>query len=132
MITDLILSAFGIMLTAVMGYAIWLLKEQKREKQIENQKRDANSQGTRLILFYMLQRLHTEYKHQGFVTYNQRRSFREIYDAYHALGGNGFGTAMWEEVNELEIKNEEVGLSTYAKSYLAEKEKITKDLRERM
>ena len=127
MATDLIVSAFGITLTAVMGYAVWLLKEQKREKQIENKKRDANSQGTRLILFYMLQRLHTEYKLQGFVTYNQRRSFREIYDAYHALGGNGFGTAMWEEVKELDLKNEEVGLSTYAKAYLEEKEQSARE-----
>ena len=115
---QLISSTWGIVLTAFMGYVVWILKEQRQERKIENNKRNANAQGTRLVLFYMLQRLHTEYRCQGFVTYNQRRTFKEIYDAYHTLGGNGLGTKLWHDVANMEIRNEDIGLSLYARAYL--------------
>lgn len=62
----------------------------------------------------MLERLHTEFKLQGYVTHEQRDRFFETYDAYHNLGGNGYGTALWEDVQKLEIKNDEPGTSPYA------------------
>lgn len=120
-INQLIASSWSILLTAALGYIVWLLKEQREDRKKENIKREANSEGTKLILFYMLQRLHTEYTYQDFVTYNQQQSFKDLYEAYHNLGGNGLGTRMWEDVKKLEVRQEEVGLSLFAKKYFSEK-----------
>ena len=68
-----------------------------------------------MILLYMLERLYQEYKIQDYVTHEQRDRFHNIYDAYHALGGNGYGTALWETVQELEIRNDADGVSPFVK-----------------
>ena len=120
---ELINSTWGIVLTAIMGYVVWLLKEQRKERKDENKRRNVNIDGTKIILFYMLQKLYAEYKKQGFVTYNQQQAFREIYDVYHALGGNGYGTRMWEDIKKLEVKNDDIGLSYHSKRNIYEKEK---------
>lgn len=58
---EIILQTYGIVLSIVLGYIVWLLKEQKKRQQKdaiernkriadENEKRDANSAGTMLLL----------------------------------------------------------------------------------
>lgn len=81
----------------------------------QNKRREANAEGTKLILFYMLQRLHTEYMYQEYITHDQRVQYEELYKAYHALGGNGYGTAMWKEIAELEIRNDKSSVSPFVK-----------------
>lgn len=115
-----------IITTALSSYIVWLLQQQKKNKeeldkkyelrhQEEMDKRNANAEGTKLILFYMLQRLHVEYMYQGFVNHEQRTQFRELYEAYHELGGNGYGTRMWEDVKELDIRNDKDAVSPFIK-----------------
>lgn len=89
--------------------------EKKRSEELEeaNKRREANAEGTKLILFYMMQRLHTEYMYQGYVTHEQRVQFEELYKSYHTLGGNGYGTAMWEEIEGLEIRNDKSSVSPF-------------------
>ena len=81
----------------------------------ESKKREANAQGTKMILLYMLERLYEEYKLQNYVTHEQRDRFFEIYNAYHNLGGNGYGTALWETIEGLDIRNDVDGVSPFVK-----------------
>lgn len=115
-----------IITTSLMGYVIWVLQNNRKKeafrieqenKRIEadNRKQQALTEGTRMILLYMLERLYEEYKIQDYVTHEQRDKFHNIYDAYHALGGNGYGTALWETVQELEIRNDADGVSPFVK-----------------
>lgn len=97
-----------IVVTAFMGYII-------NQMQQQNKKRDANSEGTKLILFYMLERWHAEYMAQEFVSTQQRKQYEEAYCAYHNLGGNGNGTAMWEEIQELPVRNDKPTVNPYIK-----------------
>lgn len=113
-----------ILVSSLMGWVGYNLKKsQKKQDELEvirkkdleaqNLKREANAQGTKLILFYMLQRLHVEYMYQGYVTHEQRTQYRELYEAYHGLGGNGYGTRMWEDIKELDIRNDKEGVSPF-------------------
>ena len=52
------LVALPIILTALMGYIVWLLKKQKRD-------RDANSKGTMLLLRVQLIEYHDKYMRLG-------------------------------------------------------------------
>lgn len=87
-----------IVVTGFMGWVGTMLTKQQKE-------RSANSRGTMLILRYMLQRYHTEYMYKGYVTQGQYETFEEIYDAYHDLGGNGYATHLWADIQKLEIRN---------------------------
>ncbi len=89
--------ALPIVLTALMGYIVFLLKNQKKD-------RDANSRGTMLLLKVQLIEYHAEWKARGYVTKHGLQNFLEMYDAYHVLGGNGMVTELLNEVKELPIK----------------------------
>lgn len=89
--------ALPIVLTSSMGYIVWLLKQQKKD-------RDANSRGTMLMLRSKLIEYHKEWTERGHVTKHGLENFLEMYEAYHALGGNGMVTHLLDEVNDLQIK----------------------------
>lgn len=85
-----------------MGYVVWLLKNQKKD-------RDANSKGTMLLLRVQLIEYHDKYMMLGDIPSYAYENFMEMYDAYHALGGNGMITKMMHEIEELHLKNQENG-----------------------
>lgn len=89
--------ALPIVLTALMGYIVWLLKEQKKD-------RDANSKGTMLLLRVQLIEYHDKYTILGSIPSYAYENFCEMYEAYHELGGNGMITKMKEEIDELHLK----------------------------
>lgn len=89
--------ALQIILTALMGYIVWLLKKQKRD-------RDANSKGTMLLLRVQLIEYHDKYMRLGEIPSYAYENFNEMYDAYHKLGGNGMVTKMKQEIEELHLK----------------------------
>lgn len=89
--------ALPIILTALMGYIVWLLKKQKRD-------RDANSKGTMLLLRVQLIEYHDKYMRIGEIPSYVYENFNEMYDAYHKLGGNGTVTKMKQEIEELHLK----------------------------
>lgn len=95
---EILLETYTIVLPFLLGYIVWLLKRQ-------NKKRDANSKGTMLLLRVQLIEYHEKWTERGYTTKHGIENFIEMYDSYHALGGNGMVTQLLEEVQELPIKN---------------------------
>ena len=95
---EILLETYTVALPILLGYIVWLLKKQKQD-------RDANSKGTMLLLRVQLIEYHEEWMRRGYVTKHGIENFLEMYNAYHALGGNGMVTHLLAEVNELPIKN---------------------------
>ncbi len=91
------LIALPIILTSILGYVVWLLKEQKKD-------RDANSKGTMLLLRVQLIEYHDKYVALGEIPSYAYDNFVEMYNAYHTLGGNGMVTKMYEEMQDLHLK----------------------------
>lgn len=94
--------ALPIVLTSLLGYVVWVLKQQKKD-------RDANSKGTMLLLRVQLIEYHDKYMKLGEIPSYAYQNFDEMYGAYHALGGNGMVTKMYEEIQELHIKQKDGG-----------------------
>ncbi len=101
-----------IFLTALMGYIVWLLQEQKKQKiedakerdnriKKETEQRSANSKGTMLLLRVQLIEYHDRYIAQGSIPSYAYQNFCEMYETYHELGGNGMITKMMHEIEEL-------------------------------
>ena len=96
------LIALPIILTSVLGYVVWLLKEQKKA-------RDANSKGTMLLLRVQLIEYHDKYVALGEIPSYAYDNFDEMYKAYHALGGNGMVTKMYDEIKSLHLQTKNGG-----------------------
>ena len=86
-----------IVLPIILGYVVWLLKNQKKD-------RDANSKGTMLLLRVQMIEYHEKWIARGYVTKHGLENFIEMYDSYPDLGGNGVATQLLEEVKELPIR----------------------------
>ena len=88
---------YVIALPIVLGYIVWLLKNQKKD-------RDANRKGTMLLLRVQMIEYHSKYMKMGDIPSYDYQNFCEMYEAYHELGGNGMVTKMKQEIEELHIK----------------------------
>lgn len=102
MLMQTYLIALPIILTSVLGYVVWILKQQKRD-------RDANSKGTMLLLRVQLIEYHDKYMALGEIPSYAYSNFCEMYDAYHELGGNGMATKMYNEIQSLHLRGKDGG-----------------------
>lgn len=89
-----------VVLPVILGYIVWLLKNQKKD-------RSANSKGTMLLLRVQLINYHDKYMKKNEIPTYAYQNFVEMYEAYHALGGNGMVTKMYEDIKELHFKNKD-------------------------
>lgn len=94
---EIFIQTYTIALPVVLGYIVWLLKNQKKD-------RDANSKGTMLLLRVQLIEYHDRYMAKGDIPSYAYQNFVEMYQAYHQLDGNGMITKMYEEIQELHLK----------------------------
>ena len=95
---DFLLQTYIIVLPIFLGYIVWLLQQQKKD-------RDANSKGTMLLLRVQLIEYHDKYVRLGDIPSYAFDNFVEMYNAYHALGGNGMVTKMYNEIQELHLRS---------------------------
>lgn len=106
---EILMETYTILLPVLLGYIVWLLKEQRKtaekSRRAEDEKRDAISKGAMLLLRVQLIEYHDEWMERGYVTKHGIQNFIEMYNTYHSLGGNGMMTHLLEEVGELPIRN---------------------------
>ena len=106
---EILMETYTILLPVLLGYIVWLLKEQRKTaekiRREEDEKRDAISNGAMLLLRVQLIEYHDEWMERGYVTKHGIQNFIEMYKTYHSLGGNGMVTHLLEEVSELPIRN---------------------------
>lgn len=90
-----------IIATALIGWVGVLLNGQKKEKTEAEKRQAAQSQGIMLILRYMLQRYHGEYRMQKEITYNQYKNWKDIFQIYTDLGGNSIAEEWNEDIERM-------------------------------
>ena len=91
-----------IVATALIGWGGVLLKGQKTKDTELAKKQAAQSAGIMMILRYMLQRYHGEYKLQGKITYNQYQNWKDVFNIYTELGGNSVAVEWDEDIDRME------------------------------
>lgn len=115
--SDLVTQIVDIALPILLGYLVWLLKEERNE-------RKANTQGMREILGYMIDRWHEEFILQGYVTTDQRNQFESVYKAYAANKGNGARKAKWDEIQRLRVDDTKSSMSPFLQFYFEQKSQM--------
>lgn len=102
-----------IVATALIGWVGVLLKGQKKEKTELEKRQAAQSAGIMMVLRYMLQRYHGEYKLQGRITYNQYKNWKDIFKVYMELGGNSVAIEWDEDIDRMEKCESASEMSVY-------------------
>ena len=87
-------------LSVITGALGWAYKKLKRK---------VDEQG--LVKAGMLAILHDRlfqagryYTEKGEITFEEIKNIEYLYNSYHALGGNGTGTEIWERIKNLPVK----------------------------
>ena len=96
-ITQLLVALLTVVVTPLMGYIVWLLKEQKKD-------RNAQEKGIMLLLRVQLIEYHDKYMRKGKIPTYAFQNFEDMYEAYHELGGNSMAEKMHDEINELRLQ----------------------------
>ena len=97
-VLDLIMRTYSALIPLLLGYLVYLLKSQIKV-------RDANSKGTMLLLRVQLIEYHKKYTELKYIPTYAYENFVEMYEAYHALGGNGMVEKLNEDIQDLKILN---------------------------
>ena len=126
--TRIIIEAVAV---AVIGFMMWQIqtrleqaeeKEQHLQEELAKERsnidgmRRANNKGTQaLLLDRLLQGFHF-FRKRGMVTYGEASSYKNMYEAYHALGKNGVMDGIYEEFLKIPVRpdaevypNEQIG-----------------------
>ena len=80
-------------------------KSNKTLKQMEKEREemDALKLGMRALLWEQLNEIYAKAKAQNGLSVEERHNLTNVYEAYHALGGNGTGTRLHDEAMNLPV-----------------------------
>ncbi len=95
--TQILVAVLTVVVTPLMGYIVWLLKEQKKD-------RNAQEKGIMLLLRVQLIEYHDKYMRKGKIPTYAFQNFEDMYQCYHELGGNSMAEKMHDEINELRLQ----------------------------
>ncbi len=100
---ELFMQTYSVALPILLGYIVWILKNQKKD-------RDANSEGTKMLLMVKLIEYHDKYMELGCIPSHAYDNFQKMYRCYVKMGdGNTSVEKMHQEIEELNLKQKKEG-----------------------
>ena len=123
-VIDVIIKIMYIILPVLLGYLVWLLKEERTERKDIKAEQNATTLGIKEILGYMIDRYYSEIMLQGYITTDQRNTIEGVFVAYAANKGNGARKKKYEELMKIRIDDSKPNVSLY---YQMLKENYKKD-----
>lgn len=123
-VIDVIIKIMYIILPVLLGYLVWLLKEERTERKDIKTEQNATTLGIKEILGYMIDRYYSEIMLQGYITTDQRNTIEGVFVAYAANKGNGARKKKYEELMKIRIDDSKPNVSLY---YQMLKENYKKD-----
>ena len=123
-VIDVIIKIMYIILPVLLGYLVWLLKEERTERKDIKTEQSATTLGIKEILGYMIDRYYSEIMLQGYITTDQRNTIEGVFVAYAANKGNGARKKKYEELMKIKIDDSKPNVSLY---YQMLKENYKKD-----
>lgn len=81
----------------------WILhrvdqRDMRRHEIMPSDQLESMRYGVETLLFHQLEAIHTHAIQAGYCDDELKRVADRTYQAYHQLGGNGVGTAMWHDI----------------------------------
>lgn len=123
-VIEVITKIVYILLPVLLGYLVWLLKEERTERKDIKSEQTATTLGIKEILGYMIDRYYSEIMLQGYITTDQRNTIEGVFVAYAANKGNGARKKKYEELMKVTIDDSKPNVSLY---YQMLKDKYKRD-----
>ena len=123
-VIEVITKIVYILLPVLLGYLVWLLKEERTERKDIKSEQTATTLWIKEILGYMIDRYYSEIMLQGYITTDQRNTIEGVFIAYAANKGNGARKKKYEELMKIRIDDSKPNVSLY---YQMLKENYKKD-----
>lgn len=101
---DFFMTTYSIVLTALCGYVVYNMKEDKKEKKRKQAMEKAQGDALCALLRKNLVELHTKAMDRGSITMGELESGKGMYKAYKQLGGNGVVEHMDKDIDSLPIE----------------------------
>lgn len=92
---EIVASILTAAVAPLMGLLVWQMQRLITKK-------DHSDKAMKLMLRVMMEDKHEKFMHQHYINSDELAEFKEMYDVYHALGGNGRGTVWVNDVESLE------------------------------
>ena len=102
LIADLLYKIASVIVPAFLGWVYASIKDLKKV-------RDAERQGLKAILGKFIKDAYREYNELGYYSFDARTELDILYNAYHALGGNGTVDEAMARLRNLPYDPPEVG-----------------------
>ena len=111
---EIFLSVVPAVATGVIGYLLHKLKkheeEKERETEVWQEKQQTENEAIRLMLLALgrdrILQGYRYYRKHGGISAQDLETMNKLYTAYHALGGNGTITAVYQKIVSLPLKEE--------------------------
>ena len=100
----LIIAVISTVISSLIAFIGNRLSNKKLEIAKIRERQQANENGTCALLRADIIRSYEKYVQRGEIPLYAREAVEKQYTAYHALGGNGSITHLWDEIQELPIK----------------------------
>lgn len=92
---SIITTILSAIIAPLMGLLVWQMQRLITKK-------DNDSKALKLLLRVMMEDKHEKYMSQHYINSDDLAGFREMYEVYHSLGGNGRGTVWMNDLEKLE------------------------------
>ncbi|MFU0833863.1 MAG: DUF1043 domain-containing protein [Oscillospiraceae bacterium] len=89
---------------AIMGALGWAFNRLKKRQQEQETEQAAMKEGILALLHSEIYRGYAECEQKGYATVDDIKNLEYLYKPYHALGGNGTGTELFERVKKMPTK----------------------------
>lgn len=104
-ITNVIMPIVSVAITALTGYIVWFLQEEKKEtnkiRKTTADEFEAIKEGLKELLLDSIATAHERHViHEEKLTVANFNRIEGIYKAYKKLGGNGGADMMWREIKD--------------------------------
>lgn len=109
---QIVVIVISAIVTSVIGYIFHKIKQRDERRDALATERDnairereqAINQSLRALCRDRILQGYRYYKHHGYISTADLETMTKLYDAYHALGGNGTITAVYDKICQLPIK----------------------------
>lgn len=101
-------TVLSVLLTALVGYLISLIKSHKDSKRENEIKIQCTNNGLQALLRAQLINDYNKWHVKGYAPIYVRENFENCYNQYHALGGNGVMTDLHDKFMDLPTDKTEV------------------------
>lgn len=106
---DWIKAAIGAVVTAVAAGLTAAVKHLYTKQKAQCERQEAVEDGVKALLHDRIYQGYADCERKGYATVEDIENLDYLYRPYHALGGNGTGTELFERVKKMPVNSAERG-----------------------